>query len=167
MIRSRIRLLLLTLLWACGGDGGTNTEDTEDTEDTSEQTTANEFIAAGVTSLENAMFTALNIDDVSQLDDFSFAESNGLFLDALALSPSNDTASIGAAVTGIFLLEDNAAVRAVIEDWDTWFEDESFPSPFATLLAPALNAIGDPVTLPLSFSTETAEQVARLSLIPI
>ena len=46
MIRSRISLLLLTVLWACGGDSGTDTEDTEDT-----STTANEFIAAGLTSL--------------------------------------------------------------------------------------------------------------------
>lgn len=162
MIRSRISLLLLTVLWACGGDSPT---DTTDTEDPSGSTTANEFIAAGLTSLENAMFTALNIDDVSQLGDFSFAESNGLFLDALALSPSNDTASIGAAITAIFLLEDNSAVRAVIDDWDAWAEEEPFPSPAAKLLAPAVTAIGDPVTLPLSFSTETAEQVANIGMV--
>ncbi|MCH8882317.1 MAG: hypothetical protein IIA41_02330 [SAR324 cluster bacterium] len=114
------------------------------------------------------MFTALNIDQVSQLDDFSFAESNGLFLDALALSPTNETALFGAAVTEIFLLEDNTDVRAVVEDWEAWLEDEPLtPSPLATLLGPAVTAIGDPVTLPLSFSTETAEQVARSGMVAL
>ena len=155
MVRSRISLLLLTVLWACGGDGGT---DLDDTEDGSGSTTADELNAEAMTSLEDAMFAALNINDVSQLDDFSFAESNGLFLDALSASPTDETALLGAAVTGIFVLEGNTDVRAVVDDWDAWLQDEpTSPSPLATLLGPAVRSIGDPVTLPLSFSTETAD----------
>ena len=33
MIRSRVSLLLLTVLWACGGDSGTPPEETEDNSD--------------------------------------------------------------------------------------------------------------------------------------
>ena len=124
-------------------------------------------VAEAIASMEGAMFTGLNIDNVSQLDDFSFAESNTLFLEALAASPSDETASFGAAVTGIFLLEDNLDVRAVIEDWEAWLEDEPSPSPVATLLGPAVTAIGDPITLPLSFSTETVEQVAHSRMVPL
>ena len=81
----------------------------------------NALIAEAIASMEEAMFTGLNIDAVSQLDDFSFAESNALFLEVLAASPTNETALFGAAVTGIFLLEDNIRVRAVVEDWDAFW----------------------------------------------
>ena len=124
-------------------------------------------VAAAIASMEEAMFTGLNIGDVSQLDDFSFAESNTLFLEALVASPSDETALLGAAVTGIFLLEDNSDVRAVIEDWDAWLEDEPIISPVAMLLGPALTAIGDPITLPLSFSTETVEQIAQSGMVAL
>jgi hypothetical protein len=229
MIRSRTPLLLLTVLWACGGDGGTDPDsDSEaetgsvtvtavttgadlDTEygvtidslsgtvpangsvtitnvpvgaatgqltgvaancavtgSTSQSVTVAANTAApaafavvcepavnaqAIASLEEAMFTALNIDAVSGLDDVSFAESNGLFLDALSASPTNETALFGAAMTGIFLLEDNTDVRAVVEDWEAWLEDEPTAPPVAMLLGPALTVIGDPITLPLSLST--------------
>ena len=201
MVRSGISLLLLTVLWACGGDSGTDPDaesgsvtvtavttgadlDTEYgvtigslsgavpangsvtienvpvgaatvqltgvatncavTGSTSLSVTvaANTaapaafavvcqpaIIAEAIASMEEAMFTGLNIGDVSQLDDFSFAESNTLFLEALVASPSNETALLGAAMTGIFLLEDNTDVRAVIEDWDAWLEDEPISPP--------------------------------------
>jgi len=113
--------------------------------------------------MEDAMYVGINlqIDSVRQLDEFSFAESNALFLEALALSPSNDTASIGAAMTGIFLLEDNSRLRALADEVEAWAEDEGTASPVAMLLAPAMAAIGDPMTLPLGFSTGTVQQVAR------
>lgn len=79
-------------------------------------TDVNGHIAAAIASMEAAMFTGLNIDSVSQLDDFSFAESNRMFLEALLASPSNDTASFGAAVTGIFLPQDDPEVRALVDD---------------------------------------------------
>ena len=63
-------------------------------------------------------------------------------------------------MTGIFLLEDNADVRGVVDDWDAWLEEDATPSPVATLLGPALTAIRDPITLPLGFSTGTIEQVS-------
>ena len=158
MIRSRICLLLLTVLWACG-DTGTDPDADADADTGSGTGDVTAIIADAIASMEGAMFTGLNIDSVSQLDDFSFAESNTLFLEALVASPSNETALFGAAVTGIFLLEDNTDVRAVVEDWDAWLEHDTISSPLATLLGPAVTAIGDPITLPLSFSTETAEQV--------
>jgi len=66
----------------------------------------------------------------------------------------------GAAVTGIFLLEDNSRLRALADEVEVWAEDDS-ASPVATLLGPAMSAIGDPMTLPLGFSTGTLEQVAH------
>ena len=122
-------------------------------------TAVDALIAEAIGSMEETMFTALNIDEVSQLDDFSFAESNALFLEALSASASNDTASFGAAVTGIFLLEDNTDVRALVDDWDAWLEDDTIPALVASLLGPAVTAIRDPITLPLGFSTGTIEQV--------
>ena len=169
MVRSRISLLLLTVLWACGVDSGTNPGDTGDEASLADDNVAEAIaatIASAIASMEDAMFIGLNIDSVRQLDDFSFAESNALFLEALAMSPSEDvafpnTALLGAAVTGIFLLEDDPAVRAVAEDWEAWLHDEFIETPVATLLGPALTAIGDPITLPLGFSTGTVEQVAN------
>ncbi len=117
-------------------------------------------IADAIASMEEAMFIGLNIGSVPELDDFSFEESNTLFLTALSAAPTNETALFGAAVTGIFLLEDNTDVRALAEDWDAWLEDDTTPSPVATLLGPAVSAIRDPITLPLGFSTGTIEQVA-------
>ncbi len=117
-------------------------------------------IAEAIASMEEAMFTGLNIDAVSGLDDFSFEESNGLFLAALSAAPTNETALFGAAMTGIFLLEDNTDVRALVDDLDAWLEEDETPSPIATLLGPALTAIRDPITLPLGFSTGTIEQVS-------
>ena len=118
------------------------------------------IIAEAIASMEEAMFTGLNIDAVSGLDDFSFEESNGLFLAALSAAPTNETALFGAAVTGIFLLEDNADVRGLVDDWDAWLNDGPNPSPVATLLGPAVTAIRDPITMPFGFSTGTIEQVA-------
>ena len=130
------------------------------------------LIAQAIASMEEAMFTGLNIDAVSGLDDFSFEESNGLFLAALSAAPANETALFGAAVTGIFLLEDNPELRALVDDLDAWLDDDdgptddgptddpANPSPIATLLGPAVTAIRNPITLPLGFSTGTIEQVA-------
>ena len=163
MVRSRVCLLLLTVLWACGG-GGTgpdpDSDSDSDSETASDETDIPATIAEAIASLEEAMFTGLNIDDVSQLDDFSFAESNALFLEVLSAAPTNESALFGAAMTGIFLLEDNADVRGVVDDWDAWLEEDATPSPVATLLGPALTAIRDPITLPLGFSTGTIEQVS-------
>ena len=242
MVRSRISLLLLTVLWACG-DSGTDTDTDSEAETGSVTVTAattgadldSEYVVTigslsgtvpangsvtianvpvgaatvqltgvatncavtgstsqsvtvaasttvtatfavvceatvigdAIASMEEAMFIGLNIGDVSGLDDFSFEESNGLFLDALSASPTNETALFGAAVTGIFLLEDDADVRAVVEDWEAWLEDEPTAPPVAMLLGPAVSVIGDPITLPLSFSTETAEQVARSGMVAL
>ena len=132
MIRSRICLLLLTVLWACG-DSGTDPDADADADTGSGTGDVTAIIADAIASMEGAMFTGLNIDSVSQLDDFSFAESNSLFLQALSASPSNETALFGAAVTGIFLLEDNTDVRAVVEDWDAWLEDDTISSPLCTI----------------------------------
>ena len=121
---------------------------------------ADALIAEAIASMEEAMFTGLNADSVAQLDEFSFAESNALFLEALTTSPSNDTASFGTAVTGIFLLEDNPDVRALVDDWDAWLDEDTIQGSIASLLGPAIAAIRDPLTLPLGFSTETMEQVA-------
>ena len=119
------------------------------------------IIANAIASMEDALFIGLNAEELSQLDDFSFAESNALFLNALALSPSDATALFGAAVTGIFLLEDNSRLRALADEVEAWAEDDSTASPVAMLLGPAMTAIGDPMTLPLGFSTATIEQVAH------
>ncbi len=146
MVRSRIGLLLLTVLWACGGGGtGPDRDSDSDSETASDETDVPATIAEAIASLEEAMFTGLNIDAVSGLDDFSFEESNGLFLAALSAAPTNETALFGAAMTGIFLLEDNADVRGVVDDWDAWLDDDDGPTdPVATLLGPALTAIRDP-----------------------
>ena len=172
MTRSRLPLLLLTVLWACG-DVGTDPEDTGEGSVSTDVTVADAIAATvddAIASMEDAMFiglnfSGLNVESVSQLDEFSFAESNALFLDALALSISEDvafptSALLGAAVTGIFLLEDDPDVRALVDDWQAWFEDDTIPAPVATLVGPALTAIGDPITLPLGFSTGRVEQVA-------
>ena len=123
---------------------------------------ANALIAQAIASMETALFAAVNIDVVADLDGLSFAESNSLFNQALAVSPSNDTASFGAAVTGIFLLEDNTDLRALIDDWDEYFDDAPIAPPIIPLIlvGPAVAAVREPLTLPLGFSTETLEELA-------
>ena len=174
MVRSRIGLLLLAVLWACGVDSVTDPEDTGDgseSTDVSPSDTVETLVATGIASMEDAMYIGLNVVDsdlefrLGRLDEFSFAESNALFLEALALSPSENVpfptaALFGAAVTGIFLLEDNSRLRALADEVEAWVLDDS-ASPVAMLLGPAMTAIGDPMTLPLGFSTGTVEQVAH------
>lgn len=122
---------------------------------------ADALIEAAIDAMEVAMFAALNIGGVSGLDDFSFGPANELFNQALTLSPSNDTASFGAAVTGIFMVEDDSDVRAVVEAWDAWLNDDVTTPPLAeSLMAAAVASIRGPVSLPVSLSTRSLEQVA-------
>ncbi|MDX1744484.1 MAG: hypothetical protein R3324_00985 [Halobacteriales archaeon] len=126
------------------------------------------LIRVGIESMEEAMFAALNIDSVEQLDDISFAEAHGLFKDALALSPSNDTAAFGAAVTRIFLLEDDGDIRRLIDEWDAWLHDDvtaTAPSTLVqSLVGPAVASIPDPMGLPLSLGTGTLRDVTYGSM---
>jgi hypothetical protein len=123
---------------------------------------ANTLIAQAIASMETALFTALNISSVGGLDSFSFAESNSLFNQALGLSPSNDTASFGAAVTGVFLLEDNADLRALVEDFDAWLEEDTIQPLASVLVQPAIASVRDPLSLPLSFASAPLQDVARM-----
>lgn len=120
----------------------------------------NSILAAAIDSLEVAMFAALNIGSVAGLDDFSFEPANSLFAQALLMSPSNDTAAFGVAVTTVFMLEDDSQVRGLVEDWDAWLEEDTIPPLLQTLIKPALEIGWEPATLPLGFSTSTVEQIA-------
>jgi hypothetical protein len=125
---------------------------------------ANTLIDQAIDSLEAALLVALNIDGVAGLDDFSFEPAHSLFVEALALSPSNDTASFGAGITTIFMLEDDSRVRAIAEDLDAWLEEDAISPLLQTLLRPAAGTLLTPGSLPLGFSTTQVEQVAYSGL---
>ena len=129
---------------------------------------AQALIDEALDSLGAALFTAVNIDSVSGLDDFSMAAAHSLFDQALAAAPSNDTAAFGAAATALFLLEDDARIRGLLEDWDNWVgldfgDDPTGPtppmSPAVGLLAPAMQAIRQPFGFQPTLSADVLEGV--------
>lgn len=80
-------------------------------------------IDEAITSLEDALFTAINALDggtVGNLDQFSFAEARDLFQQVLDANPNDETAAFGLAITTIFVMEDNTSLRALADEWDTW-----------------------------------------------
>lgn len=79
-------------------------------------------ILLAIEALEDALFTALNLDysTATDLDLFSFGQAHGLFQAALDVNPNNNTAALGLAATSLFMLEDDPQIRAYIDAWEAW-----------------------------------------------
>lgn len=128
---------------------------------------ANAILAQAIDELEEEMFTALNAESVADLDDVSFAHVNQLFHDALDLSPSNDTAAFGAAVTGIFLLEDDPQLRQIADEWEAWLEEDDAPPiiPLTRIAGVPASLRWGRATLPLELPLADMEGLARAGLV--
>ncbi|MCI0347552.1 MAG: hypothetical protein L0221_19295, partial [Chloroflexi bacterium] len=87
-----------------------------------------DLVQEAVDSLEAALFVAINdfagADpfDLASLDLFSFQPARDLFQNALDADPTNATAALGLAVTTVLSLEDDPAIRMLIDDWDQWLD---------------------------------------------
>jgi hypothetical protein len=81
-----------------------------------------------VSSLEEALFTAINALEngtIDDLDQFSFEATRQLFQQLVDADPTNETAQFGLAVTTIFVLEDNSEIRDLADRWDVWLQTHS------------------------------------------
>jgi len=81
------------------------------------------IVEMAMTSIEDALFAVTNgLDDVGDLDQFSFEEARTLFREALDAEPDNETAAFGLAMTTLFVLEDHEDLRAAADDWEAWLD---------------------------------------------
>lgn len=81
-----------------------------------------------VTSLEDALFAAINAlqnGTVDDLDQFSFEATRQFFQQAVDEDPTNETAQFGLAITTIFVMEDHSEIRDLADRWDVWLQTHS------------------------------------------
>ncbi|HEX9727030.1 MAG TPA: hypothetical protein VGA37_00830 [Gemmatimonadales bacterium] len=92
--------------------------------------TAN-LLAEALGAFEDAAYVAINnLEDIPDLDLFSFEDALDLFEQALTADPTNQTAAFGAAVTTVLVLEDNATVRSTLDGWKSFVDNNGFDALF-------------------------------------
>ena len=119
-------------------------------------------VADAIVALEDALYVAVNGDDLASLDDFTFATARDRFNDAYTADPTNETAALGLAMTTIFVLEDDPELRAAADQWESWLDlhDEDDLVSVQALANPS-SLLWNRATLPIDFGAGALRRATR------
>ena len=167
--RRRLALLAtVAFLFVAAGCSDGTTGPPDDTSDDTPGPTPPSLTEQAIESLEDALFAALNdLDDVAGLDEFTFAPARSLFAQAVAADPADEVAAFGLAMTTVFVLEDNAQLRAIADEWEVWLETHELEDlTGATVLSAASPFFWKRASLPLDFSGNLLHRATHIDDLP-